>query len=509
MKKLISILVITVMACSFFVFAGCGETEVNESGDTSTYVELEWWTGYPLGITPTDLDKVLAVFNNKLKSKLNCTIDFHFVDWLSYTSTMALKINALDEFDICFTGSMFNDYFSNVSKEAFYDITDLLPVYASDIEKTVDEKYRDVIKVNGRTYGVINRQIASRQYAAVFKKETFLDYTENAASYGNKTEAKSLEEITKLSDVTDFLAFVSDKYDSNYITSTFDMDGIFYFWGMDTFGNWKLPGVVRYDDDSYRVINQFDTDEWREAMTLGRSWYNNSYYWPNMSTQTPNYSKFSMRFAPTYKPGMETEEFMVSNYDTVTAKLGPSVIYTSGMLSAMNAISSTSKNPTRALQVLNLLYTDKELYNILIYGLEGEHYEVVKELDNGLKVINRINTDKYSMPLAWAFGDNFNMYLENGQDEDVWEQTIAVDEAAETSVTFGFVFDPTPVKTQVANCQAVVNNYWYALMVGLGKDNDWLNDTYSGFLTQLEKAGANTIIAEKQRQLDAWLESRS
>lgn len=510
MKKTLALLLTAIAVFTFTYAAGaCGSKKPADlSGNTDNYVELEWWTGYPLGITPPDLDAVLDAFNLKLKEKLNCKVNFHFVDWMGYTSTLALKINAQDDFDICFTGSMYNDYFSNVAKEAFFDLTDLLSVYAPDIIGTVDKKYQDIVSVNGKTYGVINRQIAARQYAAVFKKSTFEDYTENAASYGNKTPAKSLDQITRVDDVTDYLAFVSDKYATNYITSTFDMEGLCYYWGMDNFGNWKIPGVVRYNDDTYTVVNQFESQEWKDAMTLARSWYRNNYYWPNMATQSPNFSKFHMRFAPAYKPNLKTEEYMLSSYDTVSAKLGPSVIYTHGMITAMNAISATSKNPVRALQVLNLLYTDKELYNLLVYGIEGTHYDVIETLENGLKVVRRKNSDRYSMPSNWAFGDTFNTYIEEGLDHDVWEQTEQFDEDSEEAVTFGFVFDPTPVKTQITTCQAVVNNDWYTLMIGLGKTDDWLEDTYQTFLRRLNQAGAQTIMEEKQRQLNAWVAAK-
>ena len=504
-KWLTAVVAVLLLGAFGLSAVGCGAPDQDLGGGTEDYVELDWFTGYPLGITPPDLDKVLDAFNDKLEEKLNCRVNFYFTDWLGYDSKMALKINALDQFDICFTGTMFNDYFGNVEKEAFFDLTDYMEEYAPNIVNTVDPLYQEIVKVDGRTYGFVNRQVAARQYCAVFSEEAFEDYTQNATSYGNKNEAKSLEEITKLEDVTDFLAFCADKYDATQITSTFDMDGIYYYWGYDVFGNWKIPGVVRYDDETCTVINQFDTDEWREAMELGRSWFDAGYYWPNMSTSTPNYSKFYMRFSPTYKPGMETEEFSVLQKDTVSARLGEPILFTGGPLSAMNAVSSTSPNPIRALQVLNLLYEDKELYNMLVFGLEGEHYDVLETYDNGLKLIRRKNTDRYSMPLAWAFGDQFNQYIEEGQDPDIWEQTLEFDESATVSSTFGFVFDSSNVKTEVANCTSLINNYWYALMVGLGKDEQWLEDSYQDFLTKLEQAGCDRIIAEKQRQINEWL----
>ena len=43
----------------------------------------------------------------------------------------------------------------------------------------------------------------------------------------------------------------------------------------------------------------------------------------------------------------------------------------------MHAISIVSKNPERAMMFLNLLNTDEYLRNLLAFGIEGVHYDLV------------------------------------------------------------------------------------------------------------------------------------
>lgn len=55
----------------------------------------------------------------------------------------------------------------------------------------------------------------------------------------------------------------------------------------------------------------------------------------------------------------------------------------------------------------------------------------------------------------------------------------------------------------MAACANVVAKYDLALMAG-SLDPE---TTIPQFIAELESAGANAIIAEKQKQLDAWLEA--
>ncbi|MNP39727.1 hypothetical protein D3C76_1333150 [compost metagenome] len=62
------------------------------------------------------------------------------------------------------------------------------------------------------------------------------------------------------------------------------------------------------------------------------------------------------------------------------------------------------------------------------------------------------------------------------------------------------MFDPTPIKTQLANCSAVITEMVPALSSGSVDPEKVLPD----FLKRLKTAGVDDIIKEKQAQYDAW-----
>ncbi len=503
-KKAISFALATAMSLS--ILAGC-KVETNDEAlkkgdDESQFYEIKMITGYPVGQVPKDFDLVMEKVNEVLKEKINAKLTLTLVDWMGLDSNLNLKINAAEKFDICYTGVLANDYFNNVRREVFTDLTDLLPKYAPTIWKTVEPSYWDSIRSDGKIYAVINRQIVGRQFCAAFRKTTF-------DAYSKTSGAKKLDEITTVEDISDYLAFAKTQSKDDFINATFDIDGLMTYWGFDVLGgSWKIPGVVKYDDGELKVVNQFDTDEWRSAMKLSADWYNKGYFWPDMSINSPKFNLLQMRFPPTYKPGIETEEKQFTTYDAEFAKLGETILFTRNLQMTMNAISRTSDNPIRALKLLELLYSDKDLFNLLVFGIEGKHYHVVGETASGLKRVELIDNSGYSMPIAWAFGDQFNQWLTPGQPDDVWEQTKAVNDSATVSKSFGFNFDSSNLKTEYANCSNIVDEYWYNVLIGFGKSQEKIDEMYDKFLKNLKSAGADTIIKEMQRQIDEWKASK-
>ena len=131
--------------------------------------------------------------------------------------------------------------------------------------------------------------------------------------------------------------------------------------------------------------------------------------------------------------------------------------------------------------------------------------EVLAE-STGENRVELIQNSGYVISSGWEFGNQFNQWLMPSQPDDLWEQTKQINASADKSVAYGFVFDHADVRTEVANCRAVYEEYWMALLLGLfGEDSE---EGYQEFLQKLDAAGADTIIAEKQAQLDQWKSTR-
>lgn len=148
--------------------------------------------------------------------------------------------------------------------------------------------------------------------------------------------------------------------------------------------------------------------------------------------------------------------------------------------------------------------TSTEMANILINGLEGTHYEFTDK-DNGVinypDGVTASNTGYTSLP--WAWPNEAISYVWEGNDPDIWDQTQEFNNNAVVSPAKGFAWDNTDVQNEVTACANVTAKYGPALECG-SLDPE---TTIPKFLDELKAAGADTIIAEKQRQLDDWLEA--
>ena len=65
-----------------------------------------------------------------------------------------------------------------------------------------------------------------------------------------------------------------------------------------------------------------------------------------------------------------------NGYISVDAPAGIAHLTTGGITATMQAINRNSKNPERAMMLLELLNTDKDLYNLLNFGIKDKHYKI-------------------------------------------------------------------------------------------------------------------------------------
>ena len=68
------------------------------------------------------------------------------------------------------------------------------------------------------------------------------------------------------------------------------------------------------------------------------------------------------------------------------------------------------------------------------------------------------------------------------------------------SIMNGFAFDPSVVQAEVGACQNVFSEFWLRTVTGAEDPNVIIPQ----FLEKLDRAGADKIVAEAQKQFDAW-----
>jgi putative aldouronate transport system substrate-binding protein len=168
----------------------------------------------------------------------------------------------------------------------------------------------------------------------------------------------------------------------------------------------------------------------------------------------------------------------------------------------MLGIPITCKEPQKAVDVLSLLYTDPDFINLIDWGIEGKHYVKIPGYDNMITFPQGVNFDnsRWDMNAGWIFGNQLASYIWEGNPPDLYAELDSFNKNALNSKAMGFRYDSTSVKTAVAAVNNVIEEYRLGLEFGVVDPEVNL----PRFIQALKNAGIDEIVAEKQRQLDAW-----
>jgi len=241
--------------------------------------------------------------------------------------------------------------------------------------------------------------------------------------------------------------------------------------------------------------------EFKEALQIANDWFKKGYIRADVASATDDMQDFNAGkyavWVEKYKPGILDEMKIKYGKEVVTRQISENILY-SGAPDAMTGISATSKNPEKAMELLALVNTDKKLYNLICYGIEGKHYN----LDENGRVVY-VENSGYAPKACWKFGNQFNALLIPGQPEDVWEQTMKMNDEAIKSPLMGFTFDTDPVKNEISNVATIIKEY-HVIAVGAEDPEKY----YDEMIERLKGAGIDKIVTEVKNQYDKWQKNK-
>ena len=528
MKKLRLFAVIIAIFMAITVF-GCGKPgEIEEQFDDNDELYTIKYFIMNLGSTNgtmPDLKMVEDEVNKITLAEINAKVELTTYHLSEYSTRVSGAILAGADWDLCFTSPAINSYFTNVQKENFFPLDYILPKYApvtfSQVAET--EAKREAIwnqtKVNGKIYGTINMQIQPRtmgmdvnnvdmfeEWIAQYSANNFTPKKTFATFYEMCVDENGNDDMNVANThINEYLKYCKSQGSASWgglMTGidlpTYIQNGL----GFDDLGTTvQAPGVVRVSDSKeggITVINQFETDEFNQLITWLKTWKTEGVF----EQGTANAAGISADMQPnsTWKPGFET---ITAGKRKDILRMGKSNMFTSFIIGTMNAINRYSKNPARTMKFIELLSTNQELHNLLQFGVEGTHFEF-DESRGGKPFIIQTEKGWDNLNFGWGLGNEFQSYLTPTQPAQLWDDVKEINRNAEFSGVIGFNFDSTPVSAKVAACTALFDEYLKDIMQGKIAVNQ-IDARIAEYKIKLVAAGANDIIAEKQKQLNAWL----
>lgn len=525
MKKFSAIL-LTVTMLITMMLAGCGQKETSSTGDSAEkpaagneeMVELSF---YMMNSPVNDFDRVMKKANEIIGKEINAKLNLVLVDSSTYAEKMNLMINSGDDWDLSFTANWGGiNFFENAAKGAYADLTDLMSKYAPQSYSRIPEGLWEGVKVNGKIYAIPNYQ----QWGTA-KREGFKFRSDLVEETGFDWKAlKGKTAIEALDKIGPFLgdALAKHKGMIGFETSSLENSSLYagnpLLWNMEAVGDTSIPGWINLDHPD-TVINQFETEEFAKYTEIMRDWFIKGYVRKDGATvkdTTPDRqaAKFVAEKTGSWPdsieyPGNPDASNMsmtksAGNAPAVSVSTTRTMIPAGAASTAAIAINSESKHIEKALQLVELLNTNDDLYKLITLGEEGVDY---KYDENGkfTMIDGKYNFNFNEWQLGQSYSPDFNRAAyDKNKDGEIQKETQKIvydaDKTAEISPVTGFVFDPTPVKTQIANCSAVTTEMIPALSSGSVDPAKVLPE----FLKRLKTAGVDDIIKEKQAQFDAW-----
>ena len=475
MKKFLSVLLVAAMMLSF---AACSATSGSDEVPT-----LVW---YLPGDYQEDIGAVLAEVNKITEKKIGAKIDIQFLG--SFNERMNMIMAGGEEFDLCFTGYI-NNYYDAATKGGLLDITDMIE--DSELKEAIPKYWWDSATIDGSIYAVPNVQIC----AIAQTPFTFKDLAEK---YNVDVEG-----ITKWEELDEYLHQIKENEPDLIPWRT--ASGVFFGLGQQWIEFLPFGVGYRIDDETCKIEwIDMETESGKIGVETRGKWYKDGIIRKDalsVGDDSLDYNNGKYAVAQTgWKPGVENSLGKLFGREVVFFKnVTTPTITTSTCVSTMIGISRTSKNPEKAFKFIELVNTDKELYNLIAYGIEGKHYNLTDE-----GKVSYIEDSGYAPKASWKFGNQFNALVEDGADSDVWEQTKALNESAVADRLLGFVFDDSNVTNEMANLNSVRAEYDY---VWLGTALDYA-DHIEEYKEKMEQAGIRKVIAELQSQIDAFLASK-
>lgn len=458
--------------------------------------------------SPEDMAEVEAAANAILVPEIGAQVRLHPLSFTDAPTKGTLILNSGDPCDVM-SFSQFIPFAPAVATGGLMDIGDLLQEYAPTVLSNFPEEAWNAVRQNGATYG-----------APVFQGGV-----SRAAFWvrGDLTDKYNFDwqNATNIEDWEPFFDAVLEGEGGNVIP-LISSDP---YWGRqwwpqyygydpisDSIGAPGSRGMVgvKLDDPDLTVVPVAFTPEYRQAVELARRWYNKGYF-----LQTPPIDsemialRSQLRFAAFEVPfggNWSTKAMAANEWNGVTIHTGffqdQMVLGTGSILGSVYGVCAVSQHPTEAVKFIEAMNTNADLLNLFNYGIEGKHWVWVDEANKIVGYPEGVDgtTVGWNPNTYWQFGDKRLVYLTTPDDIGVLERDAAALEDALISPILGFVPDLTPIQNEMAQISTIAKQYCDPLDKGLIDVDPGLQECQN----QLTAAGIDTVVAELQRQIDAW-----
>ena len=483
--------------------AGTESTEPTASADSGEVVNLLY---YEIGNQDTNSrEAVQEAINAYIEPLIGANVEFRIVSWADWDSRALTALQSGEEIDLFFTAD-WKQYTRSVMQGLFTALNDdngangnLLEQYGQGILESLNPAFITGTQFDGVNYAVpTNKELCVPMgwvYNVKAAEEVGMDPSTITCTADFEPYLAAYKELypTQYPYVTDrrwcedpwsesFVAGLNFNLLSTYLSP--NEDGT---WDNTVYSTWESEEYAYYAQTMY---------EYAQA----------GYVHPDTSlaqydalTQF-NAGEFLVYTAPLKGNNIKAQEMKNAsgNPDLNLSEIytQPKIVTTNHTGGSMLAIPVTSENPVKAMQYINLMHTDTELLDMMLYGVPETMWTFAE--DGRVEILD---SQWYSAHGgAWTMGNTVIQDVTTIEDPEKNKLLQEYSEDAIPHPTLGFRYVcPTELESQWAAVNNVQDANNRALLTGAVDPA-----TIPSYVEQLNAAGLQDIKADIEAQYAEW-----
>ncbi len=463
---------------------------------------------YMIGNQDTSVrPQVEAAINKHIEPLIGANVEFNIISWGDWDNKALTALQSGEEIDIFFTAD-WKSYVRSVTMNLFTPLNDdngedgnLLELYGQDILTSLNPAFITGTQFEGVNYAVPTNKELCVPMGFIYNEATAAEVGLDPAS------------ITKLEDWEPYMAKFKELHPDWYPYlngGAWGDEPWVAGWVSNLNGNLiaqkydPIDGV--FDETIYSV---WETEENKAHVELMYKWNNAGYMHPDSAL-----TQFNPETCPEFAAGQWL--FLSDPLKGANAK-GNELVVASGNLDlkvneiygqgkvcitthaggSMLAIPVSSENPVKAMKYINLMHSDTELLDMMLFGVPEEMWKFAE--DGRVEVIDPQWYGAHGG--AWTLGDVSLQHASTNEDPDKNRLLIEYSADAVMHPSLGFRYI---VPAELESQWAAVNNVQDAMNRALLTGSVDPATALPQYITDLKNAGLDDIKADVQAQYDAW-----
>ena len=481
--------------CGCSIAARLNHSTISSQTDSPCEIVIEHLT---LGDTPMpDLSAVEEAVSKITLSQIGCTVKIENIPISDHATRISLMSAQNDQLDIINTGRTVS-LAEMAADGILLPLDELLNQYGTALL----EKEGELLKANiidGNIYSVPANLYCGGNSGFLYNQDMASEYDIQVS------DTMSIQDIESIANTL--------KSHGKYLLSQGDgssnpiLLGTFFPSVVPVGSSMYANGVSLSGDSGTDIVNVFETEEYLEYCQMLRRWKENDWIPDDSLTSglLVNQLFQNQKIFMTWLTANPVEEALQAKNYTFPVDMFATATQTPLRTSQVQedgwGISSTSQNPEKAMEFLNLMYSNAEISNLLMNGIEGKEYEKIS--DHIITYPDNVSADNIGYSRYFSvFGDFMDIYQWQPVTESFYEDLKDFQANTTVSPLLGYTFDVSSVASEYTAVIRVLSEYLPPLECGMIAD---VKGAVENMNVLLRDAGINRIIEENQRQLNEWL----